>query len=179
MKKIYSFPLFTIVGLVLEIIGWAAEIFLIISPLIFPLNNFPIIEQVLTIFLYFLAIRFLGGLLIVLCVFINRIGCYVFFDKEKKIITRKSFFKGYVRSISFGDVREIVRYCDTGERHHFLVIIDRFNGSIKDSKDNSFIRISNTPYNVQYLKSIGFIISPKDEINMPKKKNFLIGCYIR
>ena len=98
----------------------------------------------------FLTLGFLA-FFVLFAFILNRLGCKVTYDQDKKIICRKGFFCGYNYQIKVEDIREIIIVMFPKETTYF-VLVDSFNTKYDGESKKSFIRIEKTEENLDFIK---------------------------
>lgn len=97
---------------------------------------------------------------------INRYGCIVWYDEEKKTINRKGGLKGFRYSLAIDKIVdiEIVRVRGQG---WFIIIIDDFNFYSNGFNKRSFIRLDYNKSNMVFISQ--FWDKPINKTNTTRK----------
>ena len=83
--------------------------------------------------------------------FLNRFGCFVWFDDKTKELCRKGFFFGFKYKIKVEKIKNIV-LVEPPKQEKYIVVIDETNYNYEGLSKKSFIRIEHNLKNLEYIK---------------------------
>ena len=108
-------------------------------------------EQMNFVLMYsVLIILFLCSIVLIMFS-LNRFGCKVSYDYQRKLIVRKGFICGYKYQIKIEDIKNIIVVTFPQEATYY-VFIDSINKKYDGGSKNSFIRIEKTKKNYEFIK---------------------------
>lgn len=140
---------------VLCLLGFASGVFSIVIGFFPSEHYFIIIGIAVGVFLF--------SLVFAAIVLVNRLGSKVTINSEEKTITRRGYFRGFFKCISFNEVKQVERYREY-KLGIFLVFIDNTFGIKSGESSLSYIRIPYSIENVEYLSNLGFEIVDNQSI---------------
>lgn len=146
MKKVYSnmFIIYlSIFGIVFFFIASIACVFSLINNIISNQLNMIIVYSILLVgFAFFISLLFL---------MLNRFGCKVIYNEEKRMIIRKGFICGYNYQLKIEDIKEIIITSFPKETEYY-VLIDSTNTKYVGGYKKSFIRIEKNKKKQDFIK---------------------------
>ena len=82
---------------------------------------------------------------------LNRFGCKIIYNEEKRIVIRKGFICGYNYQLKIEDIKEIIITSFPKETEYY-VLIDSTNTKYVGGYKKSFIRIEKNKKNQDFIK---------------------------
>lgn len=82
--------------------------------------------------------------------FLNRAGCIIFYDKEKKELKRRGFIFGYKYTLKVSDITDII-VVTLPKNDEYFIIIDQTKSKIEYGFKESYICIIKDNNSIEFI----------------------------